>query len=112
MINAEQFALAMYFIAQKVTGTEVPDTLLPAHIPPSFRGGGNGGGNGGGGGGGGGDAAVADPAPAAPEPEPEASGDDDDAEIAAMKAENARLAAELEAQRTEITTEVTRCAGH
>ena len=104
MINAEQFALAMYFIAQKVTGTEVPDTLLPAHIPPSFRGGGNGGG--------GGDAAVADPDPAAPEPEPEASGDDDDAEIAAMKAENARLAADLEAQRTEITTEVMRCAGY
>lgn len=99
MINAEQFALAMYFIAQKVTGTEVPDTLLPAHIPPSFRNGGNGGG------GGGGDAAVPEPDAAALDDAAEASGDDDDAEIAAMKAENARLAAELEVQRTEITTE-------
>lgn len=36
-LNSEQFALAMFFIAEKVRGKEVPKELTPAMIPPSLR---------------------------------------------------------------------------
>mmetsp|Transcript_28189 Transcript_28189/g.73889 ORF Transcript_28189/g.73889 Transcript_28189/m.73889 type:complete len:483 (+) Transcript_28189:271-1719(+) len=37
MINAEQFALAMHFIAMKVKGTDIPQKLTPIMVPPSLR---------------------------------------------------------------------------
>ncbi len=37
-LNAEQFALAMYLIAEKVRKKEVPKELTPAMVPPSLRG--------------------------------------------------------------------------
>uniref|UniRef100_A0A1X7SXM0 Uncharacterized protein n=1 Tax=Amphimedon queenslandica TaxID=400682 RepID=A0A1X7SXM0_AMPQE len=44
-LNKEQFALAMYLIAEKVKGREVPTELAPNMIPPSKRkGAGSGGG--------------------------------------------------------------------
>ncbi|KPM11392.1 epidermal growth factor receptor substrate 15-like protein 1-like protein [Sarcoptes scabiei] len=36
-LNAEQFALAQYFIKQKQNGEELPDDLLPNMVPPSLR---------------------------------------------------------------------------
>ena len=36
-LNREQFALAMYLIAEKVKGREVPTELAPNMIPPSKR---------------------------------------------------------------------------
>ncbi|KAH9501333.1 Calcium ion binding [Dermatophagoides farinae] len=36
-LNAEQFALARYFIQQKQNGIELPMKLLPNMIPPTFR---------------------------------------------------------------------------
>ncbi|XP_075589033.1 epidermal growth factor receptor substrate 15-like 1 isoform X2 [Dermatophagoides farinae] len=36
-LNAEQFALARYFIQQKQNGIELPMKLLPNIIPPTFR---------------------------------------------------------------------------
>ncbi|GFR97773.1 epidermal growth factor receptor substrate 15-like 1 [Elysia marginata] len=36
-LNAEQFALALYLIAQKVKGVEVPAQLSPEMVPPSMR---------------------------------------------------------------------------
>ncbi len=35
--NAEQFALAMFIIAEKVRGKEMPTELTTAMIPPSLR---------------------------------------------------------------------------
>lgn len=37
-LNVEQFALAMYLIAEKVRGKELPTELAPNMIPPSLRG--------------------------------------------------------------------------
>lgn len=37
-LNGEQFALAMYLIAEKVRGKELPTELTPNMIPPSLRG--------------------------------------------------------------------------
>lgn len=37
MLNVEQFALAMYFIAQKVKNVDVPTKLSPEMVPPSLR---------------------------------------------------------------------------
>ncbi|XP_048582344.1 epidermal growth factor receptor substrate 15-like 1 isoform X2 [Nematostella vectensis] len=37
-LNAEQFALAMYLIKQKVNGVDPPQKLTPEMIPPSMRG--------------------------------------------------------------------------
>lgn len=34
----EQFALAMYLIAEKVRKKDIPDELTPAMVPPSLRG--------------------------------------------------------------------------
>lgn len=102
MINAEQFALAMHFIAKKVKGTEVPDELEPHHIPPSFRDGKKGN-----------LTAQSDvndePVVTAPVEDNDVAitSDDDDAEIAALKAANAKLKAELEAQEAEIEQETT-----
>ncbi|RUS84239.1 hypothetical protein EGW08_007991 [Elysia chlorotica] len=36
-LNTEQFALALYLIAQRVKGVEVPAQLTPEMIPPSMR---------------------------------------------------------------------------
>ena len=36
-LNKEQFALAMYLIAEKVKGRELPKELSPQMIPPSKR---------------------------------------------------------------------------
>ena len=36
-LNSDQFALAMFLIAEKVRGKEVPKELTPAMIPPSLR---------------------------------------------------------------------------
>lgn len=36
-LNNEQFALAMWFVARCLKGTEPPATLTPEMIPPSFR---------------------------------------------------------------------------
>ena len=37
-LNSEQFALAMYLIAEKVRKSDIPKELTPAMIPPSLRG--------------------------------------------------------------------------
>ena len=36
-LNQEQFALAMYLIAERVKGRELPNELSPQMIPPSKR---------------------------------------------------------------------------
>ncbi|GFO23099.1 epidermal growth factor receptor substrate 15-like 1 [Plakobranchus ocellatus] len=36
-LNADQFALALYLIAQKVKGVDVPAQLTPEMVPPSMR---------------------------------------------------------------------------
>ena len=36
-LNAEQFALAMYLIQQKLKGVDPPDVLSPEMVPPSMR---------------------------------------------------------------------------
>ncbi|CAG2162616.1 unnamed protein product [Oppiella nova] len=36
-LNSEQFALAMYFVAQKQMGLELPQNLSPDMIPPTLR---------------------------------------------------------------------------
>lgn len=36
-LNAEQFALAMFLVAEKVRGKPLPNELTPAMIPPSLR---------------------------------------------------------------------------
>ena len=36
-LNAEQFALAMYLVAEKVRGKDPPKELTPSMIPPSLR---------------------------------------------------------------------------
>ena len=36
-LNAEQFALAMFLVAEKVRGKPLPNDLTPAMIPPSLR---------------------------------------------------------------------------
>ncbi len=36
-LNAEQFALAMFLIAEKVRGKDPPKELLPNMVPPSMR---------------------------------------------------------------------------
>eukprot|EP00041_Stephanoeca_diplocostata_P032452 m.1040055 g.1040055 ORF g.1040055 m.1040055 type:complete len:947 (+) comp24152_c0_seq10:199-3039(+) len=40
LLNAEQFALAMWIISEKVKGVEVPKKLAPNMVPPSLREGG------------------------------------------------------------------------
>eukprot|EP00040_Diaphanoeca_grandis_P020906 m.111177 g.111177 ORF g.111177 m.111177 type:complete len:1035 (-) comp28102_c0_seq1:66-3170(-) len=37
LLTVEQFALAMWLIAQKVKGVEVPNSLAPDMVPPSMR---------------------------------------------------------------------------
>ena len=36
-LNAEQFALAMHLVQQKLAGVEPPEQLKPDMIPPSMR---------------------------------------------------------------------------
>ena len=41
-LNVEQFALAMYLIANKVKGHDLPSALTPEMVPPSMRAGASG----------------------------------------------------------------------
>lgn len=36
-LNSEQFALAMWFVQQKVQGKDLPNALTPEMMPPSLR---------------------------------------------------------------------------